>query len=147
MAEKDPLQAEDITLPSDNAPEEGISNSVDALLSEQGDLPTVPQTPPSEPAPEPVTPPVAPEPTVKPEKTEPPAAEPSTTTGNEPPTPADTRQGEKLLAGKYKTTLVMAQVEVCLRAVVGYVYFAVLVRIHRAGIDVYIWVKFYERDF
>ena len=54
MAEKDPLQAEDITLPSDNAPEEGISNSVDALLSEQGDLPTVPQTPKDEPAPEPV---------------------------------------------------------------------------------------------
>jgi hypothetical protein len=105
MAEKDPLQAEDITLPSDNAPEEGISNSVDALLSEQGDLPTVPQTPKDEPAPEPVTPPVAPETTAKPEKTEPPAAEPSTTTGNEPPKTADTRQGEKLLAGKYNTTL------------------------------------------
>ena len=40
----------------------------------------------------------------------------------------------------------MAEVEVGLRAVVEHIHFAVLIRIHRAGIHVQIWIELLQRD-
>ena len=44
-------------------------------------------------------------------------------------------------------SLVMTEIEVCLRAVFGNVHFAVLIRTHRTRVDVDIRVEFLRRDF
>ena len=41
----------------------------------------------------------------------------------------------------------MTKIQICLCAVVGDIHLAVLIRIHRAGIDVDVGIKFKKRDF
>ena len=51
-----------------------------------------------------------------------------------------------LRGGRVQEALVVAQVEVGFGAVVGHIAFAVLIGVERAGVDIYIRVKFLNRD-
>ncbi len=51
-----------------------------------------------------------------------------------------------LVAGRPGETLVMAEIEIGLGAVVGHKHFAVLIRRHRSGIEVEIGVELAEPD-
>src|SRR3989338_26130 len=44
-------------------------------------------------------------------------------------------------------SFVMAQVKVSFSAVLGYVNFAMLIRVHRAGVNINIWIQFHHGDF
>ena len=56
--------------------------------------------------------------------------------------------GEIVQAGEFaiREPLVMAEIQVSLRAVVEHINLAVLIRTHRAGIHVEIWVELLQRD-